>query len=235
MKFTVQKEVFDILPTVCIGVVVAKGVNNHGENATIRALLAQQSTVAQAAFAGKKVKEDPAITPYREAFSVLGINPNKYMCSIEALFTRIAKGAPMHSINPLVDLNNAVSLTHTLPMGTHDLGIAEQDIELRFARPGDHFTPFGADESETVPEGELVYAVGDDVRTRRWAWRQSEHGKITAETNFVFFPIDGFIGVNDDAVHTAAQHLARLLEEHFGCEVQTGFIKAGQPEMEIIL
>lgn len=235
MKFKVQNEVFEALPNACFGVVVAKGVNNRGENAAINALLAEKTAFAQNAFAGKKVKEEPAILPYREAFSALGINPNKFMCSIEALFTRIAKGGAMPSISPLVNLNNAVSLAHTLPMGTHDLGVSELDIELRFATGDDTFLPFGAEAAESVPEGELVYAVGNDVRTRRWAWRQSNNGKITEETSFVFFPIDGFNGINDGEVRAAQTELAQLLKEHFNCEVQTGFVDAANPEMEITL
>ena len=33
-----------------------------------------------------------------------GINPNRYMCAIEALMTRIAKGQGMPAINTIVDL-----------------------------------------------------------------------------------------------------------------------------------
>ncbi|WP_418889350.1 phenylalanine--tRNA ligase beta subunit-related protein [Porcincola intestinalis] len=47
----------------------------------------------------------------------MNINPNKYFCSIEALFTRIAKGKGVPHINPVVDLGNAISLKYTLPMG----------------------------------------------------------------------------------------------------------------------
>ena len=160
MRFIVEEKVFETLPDMCVGVVVAKGADNSVENAAVAALLDEAIALAEQRFAGKKVKEEPTIQPYREAFRALGINPNKYMCSIEALFTRIAKGKGMPHINPLVDLNNAVSLAHTLPMGTHDLGLSDEDIVLRFARPGDSFLPFGADEEEAPEAGEVVYAVG---------------------------------------------------------------------------
>ncbi|MBO5497167.1 MAG: hypothetical protein J5967_07155, partial [Oscillospiraceae bacterium] len=190
---------------------------------------------AEQRFAGKKVKEEPEILPYREAFRRLGINPNKYMCSIEALFTRIAKGKGMPHISPLVDLNNAVSLRHTLPMGTHDLGLSEADICLRFSRPEDRFLPFGADEEEAPEAGEAVYAVGSQIRTRRWTWRQSEHGKIDESTDYVFFPIDGFVGVNDDRVRTAAEELEALLQTHFGCRTLRGFVDREHPALDLTL
>ena len=233
MRFIVEEKVFEVLPDMCVGVVVAKGADNSGENAAVAALLDEAIALAERRFAGKKVKEEPAIQPYREAFRALGINPNKYMCSIEALFTRIAKGKGMPHINPLVDLNNAVSLAHTLPMGTHDLALSDKDIVLRFARPGDSFLLFGADEEEAPEAGEVVYAVGSQVRTRRWTWRQSEHGKIDAGTRDVFFPIDGFTGFNDHEVRAAAEELEQLLREHFGCETLRGFVDREHPEMEL--
>lgn len=233
MRFIVEETVFEALPDMCVGVVAARGVDNSGENAAVAALLDKAIALAEQRFAGKKVKEEPAIQPYREAFRALGINPNKYMCSIEALFTRIAKGKGMPHINPLVDLNNAVSLSHTLPMGTHDLGLSQEDIVLRYARPGDSFLPFGAEEEEQPEAGEVVYAVGSQVRTRRWTWRQSEHGKIDAGTRDVFFPIDGFLGFNDKEVQAAAEELERLLREHFGCATLRGFVDREHPEMEL--
>ena len=233
MNFVIEKEIFRALPDMCVGVVAAKGVDNSKSCPGIEELLDQAIAVAEQRFSGKKVKEEPEILPYREAFRTLGINPNKYMCSMEALFTRISKGKGMPHINPLVDLNNAVSLLNTLPMGTHDLGLSEEEIVIRRSRPGDTFLPFGADEEERPDPGEVVYAVGSQIRTRRWTWRQSEHGKIDETTSFVFFPIDGFTGVNDDRVRSASVQLEALLREHFGCETVRGFVDRDHPVMSL--
>ena len=80
----------------------------------------------------------------------MNINPNKYFCSIEALFTRIAKGKGVPHINPVVDLGNAISLKCTLPMGAHDLGKSSEDICIRLARPDDTFLAFGGEKDETL-------------------------------------------------------------------------------------
>lgn len=235
MKFSVDKNVFEILPTLYVGVVAAKGVGNHADDPIIHAMLDHSISEAEAQFLGKKVKEDPAILPYRESFLRLGINPNKYMCSIEALFTRIAKQKGLPHINPLVDLNNAVSLRYTLPMGTHDLGLSDEDIELRFAREGDTFLPFGGDGEEAPEPGELIYAVSSQVRTRRWTWRQSEHGKITRATDYVFFPIDGFTDVNADRVQQAAAFLEEQLQTIFHCRTMRGFVSQDNPDISLDL
>lgn len=235
MKFVIEPDVFEKLPAYCVGVVTAKGIDNTGAHPEIETLLDEGVKLAEARFLDRRIKEEPDILPYREAFQALGMNPNKYMCSIEALFTRIAKAKGMPRINPLVDLNNAVSLKYTLPMGTHDLAGADGDMAIRFSRPGDTFLPFGAETEETPDPGELVYAVGSQVRTRRWTWRQSEHGKIGADTSRVFFPIDGFAGFNDDRVRRAMAELETALKTSFHCATVAGFVDREHPEMDITL
>lgn len=224
MKFIVEKEIFEKLPNACFGVVIAKGIDNRKAYSKIDRLLDESITAAAQRFEGKKVKEEPDILPYREAFRALGINPNKYLCSIEALFTRIAKGKGMPHINPIVDLGNAVSLKYTLPMGAHDLGGSSEDICIRLSQPGDTFLPFGGEAEETPDSGEVVYAVGHQVRTRRWTWRQSEHGKITPESADIFFPIDGFTDHNREQVLAARNVLQALVKRIFGCEAAVGFV-----------
>ena len=238
MKFIVEKDIFEKLPNACFGVVVARGIDNNLLYPEIDSLLNEAIDTAKARFEGKKVKEEPEILPYREAFRTLGINPNKYMCSIEALFTRIAKGKGMPHINPIVDLGNGVSLKYTLPLGAHDIGgegcpEGSRDICVRLAVPEDRFLPFGETEEETPEAGETVYAVGNQIRTRRWTWRQSEHGKIQAGTSDVFFPIDGFTDVNLQTVLDARDELATQLERIFGCKTIAGLVDAQHPEMEL--
>lgn len=233
MKFIVEKDVFEKLPTACFGVVMARGIDNSKACPQIDQLLDESIETAAHHFEGKKVKEEPEILPYREAFRALEINPNKYLCSIEALFTRIAKGKGMPHINPIVDLGNAVSLKYTLPMGAHDLGGSSEDICIRLAQSGDTFLPFGAENEEEPDAGEVVYAVGHQVRTRRWTWRQSEHGKITAESSDIFFPIDGFSDFNEDKVIAARDELRLLVEQIFGCSTTVGLVDAAHPEMQL--
>jgi len=233
MNFVIEQSVFDILPTLCVGVVAAKGIDNSIPYPSIEKILNEAIHCAEQRFFGKRVKEEAEILPYRNAFQSLGINPNKYMCSIEALFTRIAKGKGMPHINPLVDLNNAVSLMNTLPMGTHDLSLSDENIVIRFAKDGDTFLPFGADTEESPDEGEIVYAVGTQIRTRRWTWRQSEYGKIGEDTSYVFFPIDGFLDVNQERVLAARDQLDELLQTHFQCRTVKGFVERSHPVMSL--
>lgn len=235
MKFAITPEIFEKIPNMYVGVVVAHDIDNQTTYPEISSMLEKYEKLAQEKFKDINVKEHPEIVPYREAFRKLGINPNKYPCSVEAMFKRLSKGKSLPDINPLVDLNNAISLKYTLPMGTHNLDNTQEDIVMRLADPNtDTFIPLGKTEQdiEKPDDKEVIYAVGSEVRTRRWTWRQSDQGKITPETKNVFFPIDGFVDVNKEQVDQAVQELAKQLENIFKISVQTGVVDKDHPIFE---
>ena len=223
-RFTVDKAVFEKLPDYCIGVVAALGLDNREHNEALEKLLDEATAGFAAANKNTNIRELPGVKACREAFHTLGINPNKFLCSIESLMKRVQKSGALPHINTVVDLGNAFSLNYGLPMGAHDVDKMEEDMEIRFSTAADHFQPMGETETENMPEGELVYVSGNTVKTRRWVWRQSEDGKIGPDTCNVFLPIDGFKGVNEETVIKVRDELARLLKEDFGCEVFTGFV-----------
>jgi DNA/RNA-binding domain of Phe-tRNA-synthetase-like protein len=216
MNFTVEDSVFDVLPMVCFSIVVGRNINNIGHNNQIKAMLEEAMIKAREKFTSIKPKEHPDLQPYRRAFEKLGINPNRFPCSVEALSSRITKGSRLPDINPAVNLVNVYSLNYTLPMGAHDLDATEDDILVRFSRADDKFVPFGGGEAEVPDQKELVYAAGNMIKTRKWIWRQSENGKVTEGSRNIFFPIDGFSDYNRDAVIKASEGLAADLENLLG-------------------
>lgn len=234
MYYQVSQEFFQKLPNACFGAVAVRGLDNSREIPELEAMLADNVAACEAYFTGKKPKETEDILPYRAAFTALGINPNKFLCSIEALLTRIAKGKGFPHINAAVDLGNAVSIKHRLPIGAHDLGSIPEGLDVRLAQEGDTFVPFGSTEEEVPDMGEAVYACGHEIRTRRWTWRQSERGKITEETTAILFPIDGFSDVNAAEVQAAAEELAALLRKYFGdgVEIEMGTVTKEQPRFD---
>ena len=68
MRFVVKKEIFEELPSACFGVVMAKGIDNNNAYPEIEQFLDESIQAAMQRFEGRKVKEDPDILPYREAF-----------------------------------------------------------------------------------------------------------------------------------------------------------------------
>ena len=161
--------------------------------------------------------------PCRDAFRNLGINPHKSMCSIQALMIRISKSGEIPHINPIVDICNALSIKYILPVGVHDVDNFNGDLEIRGAVESDTFVPFGSEEVEHPEVGEIVYVSGDEVKTRRWTWRQGEKSEVTEETSNIFVPIDGFSDVNKDEVLALQKELVEILKS-LGIEAVADYV-----------
>lgn len=233
MKFLVEDKVFETLDTVCFALVIAHGIDNTVPNLKMQKLLTENMLLCQSSLEGVNVREIQQVLCYREAFRKLNVNPNKYMCSIEALLTRIAKGKGIPNINTAVDLGNAVSLKYKIPIGAHDIDAMNGEMTLRFSKEQDYFIPFGSTEIESVDKNEIVYAAGNSVRTRRWTWRQSEEGKISIQSKNIFFPIDGFSDINKDNMLSAQKELGNMLKYELGCNVSMGWVDAKNKSLNI--
>jgi len=232
MFFSVQKELFDILPGLAIGMVVAKDVDNTRPSKQIDDLLTQAVEEMKKNFIGDKAQDHPRIKPWRTAFSKLGISGSKFQCSIESMARRILKGDPFPKINPIVDLYNSVSLRSLVPMGGHDLNTIEGNIQLRFAEGWEPFTPMGGTETVTVPKGELVYCDDREVLTRNWVWRQCEKDKVTEKTRNIFIPVDVLGEVGRKGADEIILELSQLIPRYLGGTLLSAVLTSAKPSIE---
>ncbi len=231
MRYEVDGAVWQAAPEICFGVVAAVDVRPRGGAQSWSRRL-EEAVALNAARRTERIKDDPAVVPYRDLMRALGMNPNRYPPSLEALLTRIVKGKGLPSVSPLVDAVNVVSLTCDVPIGAHDAAtLTDGVLAVRPARSGDTFIPFGSDTAEHPDTGEIVYASGASVRTRRFIWRQSECGKITDATTRALFPIDGAVGTAS-RVKAAMQMLSDILATDFGAQVRLGLLTATTPAWE---
>jgi len=211
--------------------VLLTGVDNHQSCPGIAEELAFAEEQLFGALGGRDPKALPNIARWRSAFADAGWTPSKYPSSIEAIVKRVARGQGLPRINPLVDLGNAVSLRTLCPIGAHDVdSLGGESLTVRPSRDGDRFSPMGDAALEAPEPGEIVYAAGSTVRTRRWVWRQSREALITPDTTTAFFPIDGFAPESLESVHEAVTRLKTIAGEAFGCEILSGAASAEAPE-----
>ncbi len=236
MLFRVSPDIFARFPDVFIAVVAADGVPNGAPVAAVEAelRLAEREAHERLTETGVDLQAHPFIARWRDAFRAAGINPNKYRSSVEALLARVQKGSDVPALSPAVDLANAVSLRSWLPAGAHDVDRLADTLEVRVAAGAETFHPIGGAMPETVEAGEIVYADAREVRTRRWIWRQGDAAKVTAASRRIFFPIDGWLGLNEEETREAAHELARLLHEHLGVRAEVAFVHKDNPEVRVL-
>jgi DNA/RNA-binding domain of Phe-tRNA-synthetase-like protein len=150
------------------------------------ALIAEREEACRSRWAGAELSEIPGIAAWRTAYKGFGIKKTSYRSSVERLVKRVKAGDRLPAVNTLVDIYNAVSLTHVFCCGADDLDRIAPPLAFRFSKPGDSFIDMGAEASEDPndppKEGEVVYADTRHVLCRRWNWRQDARTGITPDT-----------------------------------------------------
>ena len=140
-----------------------------------------------------------------------GARPSKYQSSIEALVRRVRRGDQLPSISGLVDLYNAISLDHLLPIGGDDLSRTSRCLSLRLARGDEDYVPLGEQAPMPPEPGEVIYADEATVLCRRWCWRQGDRTKITTNTCDVVLNVHGLPPATRKSVERACAALAHAV------------------------
>lgn len=215
-SLSVAADVMEAFSDLRIVALVADGVEGGPAWAEVTSRIADiEKSIAEGSWrpAGE---DDLRIIDWHEAYRSFGTNPRRQRPSADALGRRLARTGRLPRINAAVDCYNVVSVTHAIPIGAFDLEKITGDVMIRFARPGDIFTPLGDPETTEIPgPGEVVYAEGHHVLTRHWNHRDAERTKVTATSRRVLFLLETTKASRHDAELSAAtQDLQSLLAAH---------------------
>jgi len=233
MKDIVSLEVLTKFPDYIRGVVIARGVNNSGENQRLIELLRKVEDDATQDESLQDIKNHSRIAPWRQAYSDFGANPNKFYCSIESLGRRARRGDHVAYINTLVALFNYFSLKHMVPSGGDDLDMADGDLCLTLAKGNEPFTPLGSDVVEYPAPGEVIYVDNSKVMCRCWNWRQGDQTKLSLATTNVAINVDCLPPVAKDEAEAITRELADLVKEFCGGQVTYFLLGATRNEAEL--
>lgn len=232
MKYTVKKEVFELNPNLCFGIIVAKNMKNTETQQEDLIRLRTAEEMARNNIKVEELKNQPIIAGYRQVLENAGINPNKFINSMEAMMKRVLKGSQLPAINSMVDICNAISLENQVSLGGHDLSDIKEDLFVGFSKGTERFIPFGAVEYEGVESGELVFCSGEIVQTRKWVWRQSELGKMTLDTKDVFFQLTGFDQNEGSPLVKALESLEEVIKKKYNGTYTRYIVNKTNPEIE---
>lgn len=234
MKISISPEIFDIFPDFNRGVVVAWGVNNHGQIPVLEAELREAEERSRRDPVRRDFKNVPRVAAWIHAFERTGVNPKEMPPSIVGLMKRAANGARLPFVSPLVAVFNVQSLEAMVPCGGDDLAAITGGLSLRLATGAERYTPLGKpSELERPSPGEIVYAdAGGEVLCRVWCWRNSDVTRIQPTTTCVAINVDGLPPVGPSEVSEITNSLATRVQKFCGGEVKTFMLSSGSPEAE---
>jgi DNA/RNA-binding domain of Phe-tRNA-synthetase-like protein len=105
-----------------------------------------------------EVRVDPAVHAAHPDYVALVLVASGLANSAEALITRVLKGQALPRVNALVDLYNAISVRHVVPLGGEDADRLEGPLHLIVAAGDEPFDPRGDGiDVEHAAAGEVVW------------------------------------------------------------------------------
>ncbi|MFE2216177.1 B3/4 domain-containing protein [Streptomyces canus] len=215
LSLTVSDEVRALAPGFRHLAIEAHGLVNGPSTDASSALLDEAARRLAVRLDGRAPHEDPHMAAWREVYTAFGSKPSRTRNSAEALAKRALSDAGLPRINLLVDLYNAISVAHLVPVGGEDLDRIRGGMRLvRAAGDEDFVTVAGGEEAVEHPDaGEVIWRDEEGVTCRRWNWRQGPRTRLTEETVSGVFLLEGMAPMPLADMEKAAAELAELLEK----------------------
>ena len=191
-----------------------QGIQNDKVSSDSVEILRSAERNAVARFDRATLSDHPHIAAWRAAYAAFGAKPKKHLCSVEALVVRVLKDEVLPSINTVVNLYNAISLEHVIPVGGEDWDKLDGNLELTFASGKEPFATRRSGESivEHPDAGEVVWRDPTGVTCRRWNWRQCERTAVAPGTTRAYFVFDCLPPFGVDHALAASRQFITLVE-----------------------
>ncbi|MER5472228.1 phenylalanine--tRNA ligase beta subunit-related protein [Streptomyces sp. NPDC002935] len=215
LTLTVSDEVRALAPGFTHVAIEAEGLVNGPSTEGTSALLDDAARRLAGRLEGRAPHEDPHMAAWREIYTAFGSKPSRTRNSAEALAKRALSDAGLPRINVLVDVYNAISVAHLIPVGGEDTDHIQGAMRLvRATGDEDFVTVAGGEESVEHPDaGEVVWRDDAGVTCRRWNWRQGPRTRLTEQSASAVFLLESLAPMPVADVETAGAELAELLQK----------------------
>ena len=233
IHYSIADEVFIQFPGYVRGVVLAYNVDNTVTPKDLVEGLRLAEASVRDRLDKDEVAQHPRLSSWRKAYKSFGAPPGKFRSSIEAMVRRVLNNHELPSINALVDIGNIISLQYLLPVGGHAIDVVKEDLVLRPAEGKEEFVPFGSDHLEHPNPGEIIFASGNKVLTRRWSWRQANHTLTQPETSAIEFNIDGLPPVSEPEVDAICRDTMQLVQRFCGGRLRYEILSEQNPRIKL--
>ncbi|MCF3120320.1 cytoplasmic protein [Streptomyces arenae] len=213
LTLTVSDDVRALAPGFTHVAVEAHGLVNGPSTDATSELLDEAARRLAVRLDGRAPHEDPHMAAWRAVYTAFGSKPSRTRNSAEALAKRALADGGLPRINTLVDVYNAISVAHLIPVGGEDLDLIKGGMRLVRAAGDEDFVTAAAGERvvEHPDAGEVVWCDDEGVTCRRWNWRQGPRTRLTEESVNAIFLLEGM--GPDAGLEAAGAELAELLEK----------------------
>ncbi|MGR3991510.1 MULTISPECIES: B3/B4 domain-containing protein [Pseudomonas] len=158
---------------------------------------------------------DAHLAAWGDAFRKFGVKPQRTPCSAEALLKRVKKDGKLPTIDPVVDLYNAISIQYAIPVGGENFAAYVGMPRLTIADGSEEFDTMKSGELANEPPdaGEVIWRDDQGVTCRRWNWRQGVRTRLDANAKQMWFILESLPEMPIEALNAAADDLVTGLSK----------------------
>ncbi|WP_434651927.1 B3/4 domain-containing protein [Pseudomonas sp. R3-56] len=184
----------------------------------------------QSVLAGGPAWAEAHLQQWAQTFRLFGAKPQRTPCSAEALRKRVLRDGGLPSLDPVVDLYNAISLEYAIPVGGENIEAYTGSPRLVIAEGGEPFDTMkeGAPALEYPDAGEVVWRDDQGVTCRRWNWRQGVRTRLDADARQMWFILESLPAMPLEALTEAGDRLIEGLQSMMpGVQIESVLIGPG--------
>ncbi|RDS91768.1 B3/4 domain-containing protein [Pseudomonas fluorescens] len=170
------------------------------------------------------------LAAWAETFRKFGAKPQRTPCSAEALRKRVLRDGSLPSLDPIVDLYNAISIEYAIPVGGENIEAYVGSPRLVVADGTEPFDTIkeGAPAFEYPDAGEVVWRDDKGVTCRRWNWRQGVRTRLGADAKSMWFILESLPAMPLEALTEAGDKLIEGLQQMMpGVQIESSLIGPG--------
>ena len=241
MKITIDDQLFDTIPGLCVGVVALRAADNRGINMEAEAFRRRCCTETNLLLKMNPAMADAEIKRYQEAMAHVG--QDGHLTALERTFKEYKKDLGISEkeeesvsndleilsmpkkanldelagsdvlprMNPIMDMVRSGMLKFHVDIHAYDLGDRTQPLVI------------------SKKEDDIAVTLGDGVCTHHWLGEEGEAGQITENSENVLILITGF-APNRKKVTAARNELARRMKSAFDRAVEVGWMEVDTHE-----
>jgi DNA/RNA-binding domain of Phe-tRNA-synthetase-like protein len=206
MNIQIEPLIREKLPNLVLGGFVCN-VNTHPSSPELQSLIAEE--LAKLSWhTPESIREIDMVKATKEAYRILGKDPNRYRPSAESLLRRVANGRGLYQLGNVVDVLNLVSVKTGYSICGYDFDNVMGNISLGIGEPEEPYIGIGKGDINI----ELLPVFRDELSAFGTPTSDSVRTMLSARTKRFLMIFVGF--GNTEKLQSAISEAADLLGKH---------------------
>ncbi len=208
-------EISETFPNLKLGCLLSPVVVENSSEELIRKM-EKEIDILSSELDAEKIREIAPVKALKQAYKILGKDPNRYRPAAESLLRRVSKGKGLYHVNNVVDCLNLVSVMTGFSICGYDISRIDGDILLGKGQPAEPYEGIGRGELNI----ENLPVFRDAIGAFGTPTSDSDRTLIDIETQSVLMVIPSFEG-NKEGLEDAISILSDVMKRY----VKDSYIK----------